>query len=134
MLVSLGIYFVGSVTLLLAIFAIIGSDDSLRGPGLLIGVAGPHALLVTHLLRVSRSKGHGLAADFQFRVCRSDIRMGIGLFFAALFGSYPLLIAALFGSYPLLLIVSPLLLIPVPLINHILYHICKEFLFFYNNM
>ena len=98
MLVSLGIYFVGSVTLLLAIFAIIGSDDSLRGPWLLIGVAGPHALLVTHLLRVSRSKGHGLAADFQFRVCRSDIRMGIGLFFAALFGAG--LVTKLVGEAP----------------------------------
>ena len=102
MLVSLGIYFVGSVTLLLAIFAIIGSDDSLRGPWLLIGVAGPHALLMTHLLWVSRSKGHSLAADFQFRVRRSDIRMGIGLFFAALFGAgiVATLVTKLVGEAP----------------------------------
>lgn len=87
MAVSLAIYFLGSIALVVAILAITGSDEFLHGPWLLVGVAGPHALLLTHLLWVSRSKGQGLSPDFQFRVQWSDAGVGIGLFFAALFGA-----------------------------------------------
>lgn len=87
MLFSVCTFFVGSVTLILAIIAITGSDDFLQGPWLLVGVVGPHALLLIHLLWVNRSKGQGMSADFQFRVKWSDLGVGLTMFFAAILGA-----------------------------------------------
>jgi hypothetical protein len=49
MFASLGIYFFGSLGLILLIFAVSNRDTFLQGPWLLVGVVGPHALLLAHL-------------------------------------------------------------------------------------
>ncbi|MFT4596514.1 MAG: membrane protease YdiL (CAAX protease family) [Paracrocinitomix sp.] len=102
MFTSLGIYFFGSLGLILLIFAVSTRDDFLQGPLLLVGVVGPHALLLTHLFWVSRRKGISFADDFRFRFQWSDARLGFGLFFGALIaaGMVAVLITQIVGDAP----------------------------------
>lgn len=84
MFTSLGIFFFGSAGLILLIVATSNREDFLQGPWLLVGVVGPHALLLTHLFWVSHRKGISFADDFGFRFQRPDVGLGFGLFIGAL--------------------------------------------------
>ena len=87
MFVSLGVFFVGSFALILLIVVFSDRDEFLQRPWLLVGVVGPHALLLAHLYWVSRTKGQGFASDYQLRLQWSDAGLGLGLFLAGLIGA-----------------------------------------------
>lgn len=89
---SLGIYFTVGLGLVLLIFAISGTSDLPHGPWMVLAVVGPQASQFLHLRWLSRRKGTGLANDFQLRFAPSDVRLGLGLFLAAM-------AAAAFAAY-----------------------------------
>ena len=87
MFASLGIYFFGSIALILLIALATDFDGVPQGPWLLLAVVGPHTLLFAHLFWVSRRKGVSFAADFQLRFHQFDAAVGLVMFIIALIGA-----------------------------------------------
>ncbi len=102
MFASLGVFFFGSLGLILLIFAVSNSDNLLQGPWLLVAVVGPHTLLLVHLFWVRRRKGISFADDFGFRFQWPDASLGFGLFLGALIaaGMVAVLTTQIFGESP----------------------------------
>ncbi len=82
---SYGIFLLSSLVMTLVAIASQGGVDELSGAWLPLVVVVPPLIQLIHLLWVSHARGTGLSQDFGFSFRWSDLTLGAGLFFVAMF-------------------------------------------------